>query len=549
MITHITFINILYFLIAIIFGLNGINPSDPLEYIIPAVNNSEVFPYLDRLTLGVIIKLTAIFFENPATLSWLVPASISSILFAIASIIICKESSIKNSYGFLLLNIVSPFSIATFSYLYPSTLVTLFILIGVLSIIRKNGSILAGLLTPIILLTKIQAVSYLVTVISNIKDKESIKKYIIGLSLGVVIYFVIVSLAFNDLFYIYNALMTYINNYLEGQVKGYGGQLPPFSMYLIEPYIIFIAATLATNKNKNSKIINNILIAAISQFIFLYFVYVVTARGGALIPNYIAPTIYLLGIVAAIKINWTHVLNIKTMTTLSLLYGAVLYFVLITGGRQYFATQNSILEFVFSIAIVWLIYKYNNLNGKMYLFIFMVLVGFSYKSQSENFSRNKWSLPYEKIYKEASNNGAIKYSFDDPGYVRRISMIDKLFPGKNKFCDTNCLEDAKSYLVDSKNNINEYLIKIDALPEKKYCSNVKNCNIAKVYMDEKALKIEYLDSDFLVIGNENCIIENDLKLINKDNRYLELEGKCTDNLNLVKIIEYWEVKPFVFFKI
>lgn len=456
---HILFSFFLYAFTAQYFGLNGLNPSDPLEYIIPVYNDSKVFPYLDRLLLGVGLKLFANFIVDPVILSYIFPIFLNFLIHCVSAHYILKMYDYKKLYLFVMLVLASPFNVATFSYVYPSTLMLLFLLIGANLINKKNNGIMAGMMVAFSSLSKIQGIGYAINILLRFDLKFYVKS-IVGFILGLILIYIITTIIFNDHKYIIKIIEIYFASYASGQFEGYGGVMPPFEMYLFEPFVLFIILVLYFNRDSLNELERSIVSIAASQVILLMLIYYVTRRGGALIPNYISPAIYLITLVAAMKLPSKYFYNFKYFLYYALIYLLGIYYVQINGGVQYFATSNHIPELLFSILIISTFAFRERVRVKsIWIFVGMgILPIFAFKAQSENLSRVKWSEPFTNVYQESQlKQGLINFKFSgQSSYERRFEMIGDLNSGR-KFqnCMIKC-EYSPNFITNSEIEVYNY---------------------------------------------------------------------------------------------
>jgi hypothetical protein len=497
---HILFSFLIYIIAAQYFGFNGLNPSDPLEYIIPAYNELKIFPYLDRMLLGAGIKLFSKFIENPVILSYAFPICINFLIHWISALYILKISNYKNLYIFVMLIIASPFNIATFSYIYPSTLMLLFLLVGVNFINERSNGFMAGITLAFAMLSKIQGMSYAINIILKFNLRWYLKAAV-GFGFGLLIIYLITVIIFNDQDYVLKIFNYYFENNARGQFAGYGGVMPPFEMYIFEPFILFLALVIYCNKEKINELEKNILSIALSQILILVLIYYVTRRGGQLIPNYISPGIYLITLVAAMKLPVKNLFSVVYIAYFIIIYLIGIYYVEMQGGVQYFATSNYIIELL-SSGIIFLVYVYKEkLKNKNYWIIFgmIVIPFFSYKAQSENHSRVKWSKPFTNIYEMSRQKRYIvNYKFSEQNsYERRFQMMSDL-DAKNKFqnCKAGC-EYTPNFITDSEieayqyfhNSVKTYKIncKVSAIEKTFNCGNTNSSDLVAVFPKDSGI--------------------------------------------------------------
>lgn len=448
---HILFSYSIFAFISLYFGVNGINPSDPLEYLIPIFNDEIIFPYLDRILLGAGLKALSKIIADTVTISYVFPIIIYFFIHAFACLNILKSTKdIKVIYIFTILIICSPFNVATFTYIYPSTFMLLFLTLGAYIHKRDGKDFGVGVLIPFLAFSKIQGISFVINVFAT--RGVNWRKLFAGISVGFVFFYIFISLIFYDINYLYKVMTVYFNEYAAGQVRGYGGVLPPFSMYFTEPYVLFISLLVLYNWGELNAHEKNIFFIGLAQASLLIFIYLISQRGGALIPNYIAPAFYLITLSVSSKIptgylNSKYVAYVALCTILGIVYAEW------GGGFQYFATNNHVAEFLFcAVLLAIFLHRRGNAHNQWWVVAGMIIVPiFSYKAQSEALSRINWSRPFTDIYSIArSFNEKTFFQFDgDNSYLRRFNMIGNLDNRKIfQACDDDC-RSARNYLTNN----------------------------------------------------------------------------------------------------
>lgn len=550
MVIPIIFTLILLF-ISILFGINGINPSDPLEYIIPIYNDKYPYPYLDRIILAPILKIISYTTAGPQVISWLAPIIINTATFFISSYYIYKEKKTIFSIAlFTVLIIASPFNIATFSYLYPTGILTFTLVIGTIFLAEKNKFSLMrlGIITPFVLFSKIQGVSYIIQVVYKIYRDSSdffnfikiISKYTVITILTLVLLYILISLLFNDLSFINKSIDYYLKYNLAGQYQGYGGLMPPFILYLSEPFIILIVLFSIKYRDKINTSNYEFFIAGLLQIFVLISIYYISKRGGALIPNYISPGIYLLTIyVTLIAPSRIDKINTNIIIIITLFICIYVYLHLSGTSVQYFATNNGYAEYI-AICVMIFLASLKIRNDNFIRLMIIIVIIFSYKAHSENISRNEWSKPYEIVLDASSNVGArisVDIRLNEPKETsdRRLIELSKVSSNNYGICLLS--EECQERYIITNNEKTLLSNSIQSQDKKEIKCSLEKENISIKEMEcVKLVKGKY---DKITLINNN----NEFNLVNNGKELSNIYISVDENLD--KDLKFWNVLDVV----
>lgn len=453
-------LSICYLFVATLFGVNGVNPSDPLEYIVPIYNHEIIFPYFDRILLAPFLKIFQVFGVSPEKISWLAPVFINLSCIFIANFYILRKKSVLNACLFTFLMLISPFNVSTFSYLYPTGILTLALLCGTIILCKDKVTFFrSGLATVFILLSKIQGLPYIIQVVIEISKKNGKGKntvaYVAGIVCSMVFLYLVIAVLFFDYLYPINVIKSYIHQNLDGQYHGYGGAFPKFYKYLSEPFVMsLLLLCILFRKNITREPYSyQFLFGGLLQAVWLLGIYFVTQRGGEVISNYFAPAVYMLTLHVALVFDAKDI-NKKyfSLFALTILLASLAFALHNPSPKLYTPLNNRGFELVaifVLLASFLLIKSYPTIIG-MLLFIPAI---FSYKAQHENLSRILWSKPYESIntiLAEVRGDICVNISLDEASEStkRRISMLASLYSSRI----------SNVYFVDAQSQCNASLL-------------------------------------------------------------------------------------------
>ena len=280
-------------------------PSDPLQYIKPALDSSLTFEFFDRVLLWIILKFFSQFITSAHLITGVTHLFITSFTLFICTLWLGNNFGRLSSSVFVFLYILSPVVFGISTYTYPTQLLTLIIIITIITLVNNNSSkrnLYTGLGAVFAFFSKIQSYSFIIFLFfySFYKNKNfsDFVYLIFGIVCGLLI-IVFIYLYYADI----NRLLDLIQIYFfedigSAQFYGRGEKtIPPFHKYLAEPTILLsIIGMIIPFYYKNLKTLRLFSIVAMVQFLGLFMIYLITKRGGPLIPNYIYDT-YILGII------------------------------------------------------------------------------------------------------------------------------------------------------------------------------------------------------------------------------------------------------------
>lgn len=287
---------LIFILTAFSYGYAPSSPSDPTDYVESVIDDKVVFAYPDRLLLWIFLRLTNIFVSDPIYLS-----SISAILISIAFFIVAyiwlqlRFGSTASSF-FSLLMISSPVWINISSYLFPVHGLAFCSLIVIIIIHDVKSSnlkyFLLGVLSAASVLFKIQGIAIIVYVIILSILEGEFKKIVYSLFgfLFLILLLLLLWLLIDDLMKLKQIYYYYFDSTVSAQWRGRAlGGIPPYFAYLMTPSLlfpsVFLISTIIKLDIKSFEFKLSLL--AVTQFLFLIFIYLITNRGGPVIGNYI----------------------------------------------------------------------------------------------------------------------------------------------------------------------------------------------------------------------------------------------------------------------
>ncbi|RJQ25503.1 hypothetical protein C4565_08255 [Candidatus Parcubacteria bacterium] len=282
-------------------------PSDPLEYVAPALHPEQSFPYLDRIVLWLWIRLVAMF---PMPLEIIGPVStliVTATMLFIATWWLERIQPLAGSI-FAAVYITSPMILGIATYTYPMQLMTLVLLLSLISMDflqwKNSRHLIGGVGCGIASLCKIQGGAFFGFLLIDVfvrKDRRltNLVSACCGIVIGISIIFMIVVITDGPF-----QLITVFKQYFQADTlnaQWYGrqlGNLPPFYKYLFEPTcVIACAGILLPWADTKLFRFRPFAATAAVQFVFLLGIYVITQRGGLIIHNYSIDT-FVFGVIA-----------------------------------------------------------------------------------------------------------------------------------------------------------------------------------------------------------------------------------------------------------
>jgi len=274
-------------------------PSDPLQYIQPALDPSNGFEFLDRTFLWLYFRLFAQLPISPELVGPIGTLVITSATLLLIGIWLSLRFGIVSGSIFVSVSLVNPFLVSLSTYTYPTQLMTLVIVLSLILYSEVESfqwrSLILGFGLALAVFTKIQALGAVILfltvfTIRFVKSRKSpyLLFYLLGLFLGGIFIFLTLVVLDGPTSAFEHFLRYFQGTTAKVQFDGQGGVggFPPFYKYFSEPvYLLAIlgcALLLILNRGKQRVF----AIAAIAQMGFLLLIYLVTQRGGSLIHNY-----------------------------------------------------------------------------------------------------------------------------------------------------------------------------------------------------------------------------------------------------------------------
>ena len=274
-------------------------PSDPLQYIQPALDPSNGFEFLDRTFLWLYFRLFAQLPISPELVGPIGTLVITSATLLLIGIWLSLRFGIVSGSIFVSISLVNPFLVSLSTYTYPTQLMTLVIVLSLILYSEVDSfqwrSLILGIGLAMAVFTKIQALGAVILflIIFTIRFVKSRKSpyllfYLLGLFLGGIFIFLTLVVLDGPTSAFEHFLRYFQGTTAKVQFDGQGGVggFPPFYKYFSEPvYLLAILGCvllLFLNRGKQRVF----AIAAIAQMGSLLLIYLVTQRGGSLIHNY-----------------------------------------------------------------------------------------------------------------------------------------------------------------------------------------------------------------------------------------------------------------------
>ena len=270
-------------------------PSDPLQYVAPALNPKLGFDFLDRISVWLWIRAVAILPIPRVLVGGTSTLLVMLGILLVASHWLIKKSGLVACAILFTLFVLSPISFPISTYTYPIQPMTLVILIAVIvsqSSRAKRPETTIGALCLIAITCKVQAYSYVLFSIVRILRKRTTwlakASFIIG-ALGSLYFVIFVVFILDGSSQVTGLWERYFAGGVgSGQFNGRKvGGFPPFHRYLLEPTaIIAIAGMVIPFMRFEFEKYRPFAYAAIVQSFGLLAIYLITQRDGPLIYPY-----------------------------------------------------------------------------------------------------------------------------------------------------------------------------------------------------------------------------------------------------------------------
>lgn len=313
------------------------SPSDPLQYVQPALDPSHGFDFLDRIFLWLYLRTFA---AIPIAREFIGPTAtlvITSLIALIIGLWIAFRFSLTASGIFLGLCLLNPFLISISTYTYPMQLMTLVLISSLIMTSELQNpimrNVMGGIGIALAILSKVQGAGLAITLVG--KEMFGIKSKRVFFNILLIIFgFVITVQALLILLIIvdgkeatFKLFAGYFSNgtattQFDGR-NGAGG-FPPFYQLFFEPIFLFSILGVLGCIFLFGNVERFLAIAATVQILLLIFIYVVSQRGGPLIHNYLFDFLVLGSACFAIAIG--RFLNFKG-TQLDFIFGLLVVFV------------------------------------------------------------------------------------------------------------------------------------------------------------------------------------------------------------------------------
>jgi hypothetical protein len=493
-----------------------VTPSDPLQYVAPAINPQGGFPFLDRINLWYYIRFISLFGVSNEYLGGIATLTQTSILLFIILFWLTKKFDMLASSIFFFVFLTNKYWLELATYTYPTQLLSLITIGSVLSsdLIKseKIKYFTLGSGTILAIFTKVQGFSLFFFILFKILISEKkviyLKYYFFSLltSFFIFIYCVYLIDGYQIFFKLYRNY--FISGNFSAQFHGINSpNFPNFFNLLKDPLLFFglisIVYIVISKKNQDLK---SLAILACFQILFLLFVYYITQRGGPVISNYFIDSITISLICLSVLLS----LTIKKIF-LKLFYNNYFKIIICIISLGIFFTlinifnfnkikilrinflENelliySIIFFFLLIASIFFIFKFNKQLLILSISIFLIIsFGSSHLSVNTMKTRQDWVEPYyflsHLIKSETDLRKKIIFyatlnAHDVNDAQIRLSSIAKLIFALNKEYDLNICKG-----LDCDYNAPDTIIITDNL---QYINFLKNKNFVSQILIEKS---------------------------------------------------------------
>ena len=175
-----------FIFIGILYNFNliiKVTPSDPFQYVSPAINPQEGFPFLDRINLWYFIRFIALFGIPNEYLGGFATLTQTSMLLFIILFWLTKKFDLLTASIFFYLFIINKYWLSLASYTYPTQLLSLItigsVLLADLIKSEKIRYFTLGFGTILAIFTKVQGFSLFFFVLFKILTSKKKSIYLI----------------------------------------------------------------------------------------------------------------------------------------------------------------------------------------------------------------------------------------------------------------------------------------------------------------------------------------------------------------------------------
>jgi len=443
-------------------------PSDPLQYIGPALSPENGFPYLDRISLWLWIRLFTTFPIPPEYVGAYATLAQVIITYSVSSLWLSYRYGSLSVILFSFLFFGGNAWLSIITYTYPTQGLTMFIVTSLVlfDLLKSRGGFLAlGAGFTLAIFSKIQGVAFVsglaYSVYHSFKNKSL--KPLIHWSCGSLIILIGLSVI---LYVDGNPLSALAENYFQkeasSQFAGRGlGEMPNWYKLLEKPaYLLSFFGLISVFFIKKTSPIFIFSLAGFSQLIFLLLIYFVTGRGGPVIENYVLDSFTLGAIVFAGIVS--SFLSKKANASIPLIFLGVVIF--ISSLVQYTFTHidlGLIVSFFVSSSIIYSLLLHIKKKSSIFVLYSLLLIfvyflhTFGIKGIESAESKIRWVSPYYYIVNLLMDQDK-KFAVDvDLGYGNtdasmRIRMIlHGLYQNSysDRVCFRSCSEFNPNFLV------------------------------------------------------------------------------------------------------
>jgi len=453
-------------------------PSDPLEYVGPAINPQEGFPFLDRINLWYFIRFISLFGVSNEYLGGVATLTQTSMLLFIILFWLTKRFDILTSSFFFSVFLLNEHWLGLATYTYPTQLLTLITLGSVLLADLKKSNkikyIIFGCATILAIFSKIQGFAFFLFVLFIIlisKDKiVSLKYYFVSLTIFLLffictIYFIDGSQMFLKIYQQY-----FINGNFSSQVKGRAlSNFPNFLKLLNEPllFIGFVTMLCSVLLKKMSKL-RELAFLAFSQILFLLLIYYLTERGGPAIKNYFLESITISLIFFAVLFchfikkvffifnynNYILIVIFNIFFSISIFFTNFVFLNEISlFFKNYHVNKTLVNVLVYIILLILLILFIFKFKKQFYILSLVVFIIIFFRSSHYSIKKFKHSSDYWETYYEISRLIKLNFEVD-----KRNIIFNAILNGTDVLDAENRVRNIAIVILElSQNEYNSYL--------------------------------------------------------------------------------------------
>lgn len=302
-------VTMLYMYVCYVYLFALTAPSDPLQYVAPALSPEQGFAFLDRVALWLWIRFFALFPLPPEAIGGIATLCSGAVTLALGAWWLTVKRGALAGGVFAFLYVVTPTVLGIASYTYPMQLMTMVLVATLVAMDRARsaelGMFLGGFGFTIAIFSKVQAFPFLVVLAvyawfyrGERSGWHHPLRVVAGMfsALAVLAVMLILLDGWESIPRLFGE---YFGATADAQFQGRAsGGMPPFYMFLLEPASVFaLAGGVLVWLKKEFAPFRLFSLAAMAQLGGLIAIYAITQRGGPLITNYLLDA-HVLGLIA-----------------------------------------------------------------------------------------------------------------------------------------------------------------------------------------------------------------------------------------------------------